>query len=434
MTHALSLGPIELGVATAATQIEGGDTETIWHRWASEPGGGAVDGSSPTVACDHWNRVAEDTALMASLGIRHYRLGLEWARIEPSPGRFDRSAIEHYREELSGLRAAGITPLVTLHHFNDPVWFSDLGGFLGAHGLDHFLDYVEHVGRALGDLASEWITINEPNVFAMAGYYEGNWPPGHRSIGKFLAIQAEFARAHIHAYRLLHELNPLAKVGFAQHLRYFDPLDETSRFDRASAKLTQHLFQDAGTAAAITGHFRAPLVRPADIRRGRYADFLGINYYTGSLIHGIGYQTRAGVPINDLGWEISAAGLTRVLTDYHERFALPIYITENGTADRADAFRARYIYEHLRAAASVGVPVQRYYHWTFIDNWEWAEGQTGRFGLVELDFDTQQRTVRESGRFYADIIANDGVTEAAYQRWVEPQNYPRCAAWPSGDA
>lgn len=424
MTHAFSLGGIELGVATAATQIEGGHASTIWHRWAAAAGGGAVDGSSPSVACDHWNRVDQDTALLASLGVRHYRLGLEWARIEPNPGEFDSVALQHYRDELSGLRAAGITPLVTLHHFNDPVWYSDEGGFLGSKALEYFIDYVEYVARGLGDLVSEWITINEPNVFALSSYYEGNWPPGHRSIPKFLRIQTQLARAHIHAYRLLHELIPNARVGFAQHLRYFDPLDPTSRFDRASAKLLQHLFQDAGTTASVTGHFPAPLVRPADVQRGHYADFLGINYYTGSVIRGLGYQTRAGVPINDLGWEIAPAGLTRVLTDYHARFGLPIYITENGTADRRDAFRARYLYEHLRAAASAGVPVERYYHWTFIDNWEWAEGQTGRFGLVALDFDTQQRTVRESGRFYADIIANGGVTEDAYQRWVADQNYP----------
>lgn len=424
MTHAFDLGGIELGVATSATQIEGGDAPTIWHRWAADPDGGAVDRSSPAVACDHWNRVEADTELMASLGIRHYRLGLEWARIEPRPGEFDSLAMQHYRAELQGLLDAGITPLVTLHHFNDPIWFSDKGGFLGPDALEYFCDYVEHVALELGDLVSEWITINEPNVFALSSYYEGTWPPAHRSIPHFLRIQTQLARAHIHAYQQLHQHIPGARVGFAQHLRYFDPLDPASRLDQASARLTQHLFQDAGTTASITGHFQAPLLRPAEIRRGQYADFLGVNYYTGSLIHGLEYQTRQGVPTNDLGWEISPPGLQRVLREYHERFGLPIYITENGTADRADAFRSRFIYDHLQAAATAGVPVERYYHWTFIDNWEWAEGQTGRFGLVGLDFDTQQRTVRPSGEFYADIIAKGGVTEDAYQRWVAAQSYP----------
>lgn len=425
MAHGFDLGTLELGVATSATQIEGGEAPTIWHRWAAEPGDGAIDGSSPTVACDHWNRVAADTELMASLGIRHYRLGIEWARLEPRPGSFDADAIAHYRDELAGLRAAGIAPLVTLHHFNDPIWFADAGGFLGADAMSYFCNYVERIADALGDLTDEWITINEPNVFALSGYYEGNWPPGHRSISDFLRIQTAFARAHIHAYQLLHRLIPGARVGFAQHLRYFHPVDPNSGFDRASARLMRHLFQDAGTTAAMTGHFQAPLLRPPDIRRGRYADFLGVNYYTGSQISGLAYRTAPAVPVNDLGWEISPAGLVEVLRRYHQRFQLPIYLTENGTADRADAFRARYLYDHLRAAATSGLPIERYYHWTFIDNWEWAEGETGRFSLVELDFGTQQRTVRPSGHFFADVIANGRVTEDAYQRWVAPQGYPR---------
>lgn len=384
-----------------------------------------MDGSSPAVACDHWNRVEEDTALLASLGIRHYRLGLEWARIEPRPGEFDHDAIAHYRRELTGLRAVGITPLVTLHHFNDPIWFSDSGGFLGPEAMHEFTRYVRHAATSLGDLVNEWITINEPNVFALTSYFDGSWPPGHRSVTEFLRVQTALARAHIHAYIHLHRLVPHARVGFAQHLRFFDPVNPANPLDRLSAGVTKHLFQDAGTTASLAGRFQAPLVRPREIGPGRYADFLGVNYYSGSLIRGIDYRTAEGVPVNDLGWEISPQGFERVLGEYHRRYRLPIYVTENGTADRSDSFRSRYIYDHLRAAATSGLPIERYYHWTFIDNWEWAEGQTGRFGVVELDFATQERTIRESGRFLADIVAKRGVTEASYERWVAPQTYPR---------
>lgn len=424
MTHAFGLNGVELGVATAATQIEGGDADTIWHRWAEDPAAGAVDRSSPAVASGHWDRVREDTALMASLGIRHYRLGLEWARIEPRPGVFDGDAIAHYRDELSALRTAGITPLVTLHHFNDPGWFSEQGGFLAPDGGRTFLRYARHAVEQLSDLVDEWITINEPNVFAVSSYLWGIWPPAHTSLLDALRIQQNFARAHIHAYRLIHTFQPYAKVGFAQHLRAFDPLDPRNPLDRASARAVAHLFQGAGTTASVTGRFPLPLVRPRGIRPGRYADFLGINFYSRGLVRGISDRTAAAVPVNDLGWEISAESFARMLSEYHRRFRLPIYVTENGTADRADAFRSRYLYEHLRAMTEAGVPVERYYHWTFTDNWEWAEGETGRFGLVEVDFRTQERTVRESGHFYADIIANDGVTEEAYQRWVAPQEYP----------
>lgn len=425
MTNAFSLNGVELGVATSATQIEGGQADTIWHQWASDPGAGAVDGSTPAVASGHWERVPEDTALMASLGIRHYRLGLEWARIEPRQGVFDATAIAHYRGELEGLRNAGITPLVTLHHFNDPVWFSELGGFLAPDGGRHFLRYARHVVEQLGDLVDEWITINEPNVFAISSYMWGIWPPAHTSIADALRIQGNFARTHIHTYRLLHTFQPHAKVGFAQHLRVFDPLDPANPADLVAARAVEHLFQGAGTTASVTGRFPLPLVRPRGIRPGKYADFLGINYYTRSLIRGISDHTAEAVPVNDLGWEITADGFAQTLREYYGRFNLPIYVTENGTADREDAFRSRYLYEHLRAMVDSGVPVERYYHWTFTDNWEWAEGETGRFGLVDVDFRTQERTVRESGRFYADIIENGGVTEEAYSRWVAGQEYPR---------
>lgn len=426
MTHAFALPDgLGLGVATSATQIEGGDAATIWHRWADGPDTGAIDGSTPRVACDHWNRVEDDTALMASLGIRHYRLGLEWARIEPRPGVFDADAIAHYRRELTALRAAGISPLVTLHHFNDPVWFSDAGGFLGEDAMPSFLRYVRHVVRELGDLAHEWITINEPNVFAVGGYYEGNWPPSRRSMPDAIRIQGAFARAHIHAFQHIHRLQPHARVGFAQHLAEFAPRAEGNPVDRASATTIEHLFQGMGTQAALTGVFPLPLVAPREIRPGTYADFLGINFYSRHLVRGLGYRMASGVPVNDLGWEITPEAFVRTLRRYHERFDLPIYVTENGTADAADAFRPRFIYEHLKALVESGLPVERYYHWTFTDNWEWAEGETGRFGLVALDFETQTRVVRESGRFYADIIANGGVTEDAYERWVAGVEYPQ---------
>lgn len=419
--NALSLESVELGVATAATHIEGGDVGTIWHRWAAS--GAAVDHSTPAVGCDHWNRIADDTALMASLGIRHYRLGLEWARIEPAPNTFDEAAIARYREELEGLRAAGIAPLVTLHHFNDPIWFSDAGGFLGADATATFLRYVKRAVLEFGDLVNEWITVNEPDVFALNGYYRGSWPPGRKSLRDYLRVQAGFAHAHVKAYELIHAMHPDARVGFAQHLRVFDPLDVRNPLDHASATAVAHAFQGAGTMAACRGRFMLPFVQPSDVRPGKYHDFLGVNYYSRSMMHGTTEHVAPRVPVTDLGWEIYPEGLTRVLTEYHERFGGPIYITENGAADADDSFRCRFIYDHLAEVVRSGLPVERYYHWTFMDNWEWHEGQTTRFGLVANDFRTQERTVRESARFYADVIANRGVTEEAYQRWVAPQMY-----------
>ena len=411
-----------LGVATAATQIEGGHADTTWHRWAAEPGR-IADHSTPARAADHWNRVAQDTALLGELGVKHYRMGLEWARLEPRPGEFDAAAFAHYRAELQGLRAAGIEPLVTLHHFNNPGWFEEIGGFTHHHALTVFDRYVAAVLENLGDLVDEWITINEPNIYAVKGFIEGVWPPGHRSPGQAVAVMQAMATAHIRSYGAIHRANPNARVGVANHLRVFAPAVSWNPLDRLGARAGEYLFQTAVVRAMSVGRFLAPFVQPDEVDPGRYYDFQGINYYSRSAIRNFADTTARKASVNDLGWEIRPQGLVEVARWVHTAYPEPIYVTENGTADRDDAFRSRFIYDHLRAVADSAVPVERYYHWTFTDNWEWAEGETGRFGLVELDFETQERRPRASAHFYADVIANGGVTEEAYRRWVAPQNY-----------
>jgi beta-glucosidase len=411
-----------LGVATAATQIEGGDLDTNWQRWAAS--GGIADGSSPARATDHWNRVAADTDLLTELGIRHYRMGLEWARLEPSPGRFDADAFAHYRDELARLRAAGITPLVTLHHFTTPGWFVDTGGWLGPGAVSVFLRFVDAVVRELGDQVGEWITINEPNVQATQGHLYGVWPPGERSYRGALAALRVLVEAHLRAYLLIHDLQPDAKVAVAHHLRAFGPSRPRNPIDRIATLASRRVFQDAVVRATSTGTSSWPVRVPRDLRPGRYADFLAINYYSRTTIRGLQQGVAQGVQVNDLGWEILPSGLIEVAEWVHARFPGPIWITENGTCDATDAFRARYIYEHLAQVADSDLPIERYYHWCFVDNWEWAEGEAARFGLVHLDFETQARTVKESGRFYADVIANAGVTAAAHARWVAGEQYP----------
>ncbi len=411
-----------LGVATAATQIEGGHADTNWHRWADA--GGIHDGSSPVRAADHWNRVPQDTALLVELGIRHYRMGVEWARLEPSPGRFDAGAFAHYRDELTRLREAGITPLVTLHHFSLPGWFADAGGWLSPAAVRTFLRLVEKVVRELGDLVDEWITINEINVQAVKGSLYGEWPPGERSFPHTMAVMLALLEAHIRAYQLIHQLQPEARVAPAHHLRVFRPRQRRNPVHALSAVATRHLFQGAVVRAAATGRFVAPLRAPRGVRPGRYTDFHAINYYTRNTVRGIGDEMASGVPVNDLGWEVYPAGLVELAAWVQTVCPAPVWITENGTADADDTFRSRYLYEHLRAIATSPLPIERYYHWCFTDNWEWAEGESARFGLVHLDFDTQERTIRESGRFYADIIARSGVTADAYDRWVAGQQYP----------
>ena len=424
--HTFSLDRCELGVATAATQIEGGHAATNWHRWAEQPGR-IKDGSGPWRANEHWNRVAPDQTLLRELNVQHYRMGIEWARVEPRPGEFDDAAIEHYRNELGGLVDAGIKPLVTLHHFNNPVWFEDDGGFLRRESTGVFQRYVQRMVGALDDLCDEWITINEPNIYATHAYYFGLWPPGERSLQTLTHVYTNLAAAHIDAYRLIHELQPGARVGVAQHLRVFRPRIAWHPGHWASAQMMEWLFQRVITRAMCKGRFLAPLRQPPGVHPGVYYDFHGINYYSRSTVSRLADGVGADVAINDLGWEIYPKGLIEVGRWLHETHPGPLYVTENGTANSDDGFRSRFIHEQLAEIASSDLPIERYYHWSFIDNWEWLEGESARFGLIRLDYETQERTMRESGRFFSEIAANRGVTEEMYQRYVAHQIYSRNA-------
>lgn len=414
-----------LGTATASLQIEGGDTNNSWYRWAEA--GHVHDGSHSLVACDHWNRVEQDVKLIASLGGNAYRLSLEWSRIEPEEGRWDLAALDHYRRELELLRSVGVRPVVTLHHFSNPLWFEDDDAWMNDRAPERFRRYARRAVEYLGDLVSDWITINEPNVYLILGYAYGLWPPGERSVRRVLRGARNMVRAHALAYLDIHERSAATgrgepRVGVAHHLRVFDP--EHGLLDRMSAALLRRMSQEIFVEAMTTGRSLAPLGRldlPAERGpRSRLADFLGINYYTRDTVRftpapGQLFAERfvpEGAPVNDLGWEIYPAGLFRVLTEYWERYRLPLIVTENGTCDRQDAFRPRYLAEHLAQAVrarEAGADVRGYLHWSLMDNFEWVEGVSARFGLYKVDYGTQRRTLRRSGALFADIARRGGL-------------------------
>jgi beta-glucosidase len=414
-----------LGTATSSLQIEGGDRNNNWYRWCEQKK--IKDGSSCVVADDHWNLYHSDIALLKELHNDTYRMGLEWSRIEPEPGKFDGEALTHYRDELTGLIKNGIQPLVTLHHFSHPLWIEDMGGWENPIVVDYFAKYTRQVVESLGDLVEAWITINEPNVFTTYGYLQGLWPPGKQNMAASFRVLKNMIQAHIVSYQLIHRIRAEKNfpgetmVGVSHHLRVFDPVGDKP-LNRLSAKLIRYFFQDIIVAGMATGKLKFPLGTGGyPFGKGRYQDFLGINYYTRDMVR---FQwnsammfsqlsLKAGALTNDLGWEIYPDGLYRLCKHYYGKYQLPIFITENGICDQNDNRRVQFIYDHLRAVSKLiqeGVPVQRYYHWSFIDNFEWLEGENARFGLVSNDFRTQTRTVRQSGRFFAELCQNKAVT------------------------
>lgn len=415
-----------LGVSSAAAQIEGGEVGSNWNDWYHR--GYIKDGSDPAVADDHWNRWKEDCDLMAAMGMRSCRLGLEWARLVPERGKPSQEAIRHYREELSYLRDRDIRPLVTIHHFSNPMWFEEKGAFAKRENLEDFLDFVRLCGESFGDLVGDWITINEPNVYATNGYCFGLWPPGRKSYLQTFHVMENMAYCHIRAYGMLHEIRAGMGytdtfVGFANHVRAFDPKNPKNPLHRLLARLAEWLFQGALTLAMGTGRFRLPLRNRWRVKPGEYCDFNGVNYYTRSTVTGFADGVRENSPRNDLGWEIYPDGLPLVAQKLEKLLDRPIWVTENGTCDNQDSFRARYIYEHLKAMFRSGLPFERYYHWCFCDNFEWLEGESARFGLINVDYATQTRTIKRSGEFYADMIRSGGVTDEAYDTYVRGEVY-----------
>lgn len=394
-----------LGVASAATQIDGNCKNSNWYDWFKK--GHVKDGSNPDITTMHRKFLREDTELMASMGIRHYRFGLEWARLEPQEGVFSDEEFDKIREELLLLRENGISPLVTIHHFSNPLWFEEKGGFLCSDNLQIFLRLTEKVVEKLGDLVCEYVTINEPNVYAVSGYLDGDFPPGEKNLFKTLKVIKNMGICHRRAYDRIHALRGKmgysdTKVGFAHHMRAFAPYHANNPWYHLCANTSEYLFQ---------GQISKRYLRGTTKDRGSYADFLGLNYYSRTASKGFADSTFPGVPVNDLGWEIYPQGIVDCCTKLHKMMPnLSIYITENGTADNSDAFRTRFIYEHVKALCESGLPVTRYYHWCFVDNFEWIDGFTARFGIVNFNTETMERTVKGSGTFYQKMIENKGVT------------------------
>jgi beta-glucosidase len=409
------------GVATASHQNEGGNTNNQWWAWEHQPGR-IAEGHTSGVACNWWDSAEEDFDRAADMGLNALRLSVEWSRVEIAPGRIDTAALDRYRELLQGLTDRGMQPMVTLHHFTDPQWLTEKGGWLNPDAIQYFTRYVEQVVRALGDSARIWCTINEPNVYAALGYILGDFPPGETSLRPATVVLRHMIRAHAAAYRTIHRLQEDAEVGLAHNVRCFAPSRPKRFRDRLAATARDYYFNQLTVAAAWNGWWLPPLGLGPALAARRSLDWLGINYYSRERVAysgrdadvGLGEVVKAeGVEYldGDFG-EFYPEGLYRAVKRY-ARLGLPIYITEHGLPDDDDDQRPRAILHHLHhlwRAIQENIPVAGYYHWTLVDNFEWAEGWTMPFGLIELDPDTQKRTPRPSRDLYAGIARGNAIT------------------------
>jgi len=411
------------GAATAAHQVEGNNVNNDW--WAFEQRRGAIwHGDRSGLACNWWCNAEADFDLMAGMGHNTHRLSVEWSRIEPEEGTFDAAAIARYREMLTGLRRRGIEPMVTLFHFSSPRWLARQGGWCNPAAVGHFRRFVRHAVDQLGDLVKLWCTINEPNVYAALGYLLGMHAPGEKNPRHCFQVLSHQLQAHAAAYRVIKALDGSAQVGLVVNLVVFEPLDPASRISVRAAKLVDYVFHELTFRSVSDGKLRFPLsVSPVTHSPLiDSVDFWGANYYTRKRVSPQRQflQLTPGAEVSDSGQfgpygEIYPEGMCRVLKRV-AALGKPIYITESGLPDADDDQRPRYLLTHLaqvQRAIAEGVDVRGYYHWSFTDNFEWAEGWALRFGLIALDEKTQVRAPRRSAQLYTDIIRANAITSEA---------------------
>lgn len=424
------------GTATAAHQVEGHNPHNDWWDWEQQPGR-ITDGARSEVACDWWHRAEEDFDWAAALSQNSHRLSLAWSRLERREGEWDKTAATRYREMLAALRAHEMEPMVTLHHFTNPRWLAKDGGWTNRAVVERFVRFARRAVEEFGDLVTLWCTINEPAIYAFNTYLAATFPPGRASLGKAMRALRHMAHAHAAAYDAIHQVQPGAQVGLVKHQRVFAPANPLSALDNWVAGLRDYLLNRLYMVAAMEGRLQFPLGWGQRSRRlTNRMDFLGLNYYNRDTvafdIGAVGDFSAREVrspdrppDLPDWWGDPDPDGLYEFLKQF-AGYGLPIYVTENGWLDATDEQRPYHLLTHLAAvhrALAEGVPVKGYYHWSLVDNFEWAEGFGPRFGLIAVDFETQARTVRRSGQLYATICRAGAITPEVVARYV-PQLAP----------
>lgn len=418
-----------LGCATAAHQVEGG-IDNDWSRWVADHPEAIAGGGDAIVAIDHFRRYRADLEELGSMHHNAHRFSIEWARVEPQRGKFDRDALAHYADVVRTCRRNGMEPVVTLHHFTMPLWLAESGGFGAPDAPMRFARYAAACVEAFGDMVTWWVTINEPTVVAVLGHLEGVWPPGERSLRTTLAALRGLLRMHAAAARAIKTVSDqhqrTALVSIAHHERRLLPRDPSSAVDRTVSKVPDFLFNRWFLRSCIAGRMLRP-VGHGEVVPG-LADsltYLGLNHYTSESVSlDLGapgmlfarHEAVPGLPLSSAGWAIDAAGLRKALTDLWREFGLPIIVTENGVSDENDELRPAYLRDHIAAVADAieaGVDVRGYLYWTAWDNFEWAEGYTKRFGLFAVDRSTQERIAKPSAAVFAEICRTHQVPEDA---------------------
>ncbi len=432
------------GAATAAYQVEGspladGAGPSHWHRFTHTPGR-VANGDTGDVACDFYRRWESDVELMRELGLQAFRMSVAWGRVFPEgTGRVNVKGLDFYARLVDRLLERGITPSVTLYHWDLPAALDDRGGWLNPDIAHWFTDYAQTLFRALGDRVPLWSTLNEPWVIADAGYLHGVHAPGHASPWEAPRASHNLLRAHAAAVRAYRAGGWPHRIGLVVNLEPKYPASEAAA-DLAATRRSDAYMNRQYTDPVFLGRYPDempelygeawPRWDPAEVAAlEEPIDFLGVNYYTRGIMRDEPSQPveravrvrHPGHPVTELGWEVYPEAFYQLLTGLKARYGdVPLYITENGaafydppsTVDLVpDGLRIAYLTSHLRAvreAMRAGVDVRGYFVWSLFDNLEWSAGYAKRFGIVHVDFATQVRTPKASAAFYREVIRTRG--------------------------
>ena len=401
------------GTATSAHQVEGGNANNDWWLWEKQSGR-ISDATRSGNACEWWKgRWNEDFERASSGGQNAHRLSVEWSRIEPTPGVWDEEALLHYREMIKGAKKRGLKSMLTLHHFTNPAWAAELGGWTNAEMVVYFERYVRKVASSLIDLVDHWITINEPNTYLYNAHIRGTFPPANVESTQAIQAAQHLALGHAAAYHALHEMQAEASVGLAHHYRDLQSTRGASALGRWFANSRSKRFNELFPTLLRDGQFRLLGKRIALQKVKRTQDFFGLSYFSTALdLSNPKESFNMGFPEPGIVARNEIAGIWRALA-FAQAFKLPIFITADGVDDVSDELRRATLAKNLRhvwKAANFNWKLRGYFHWSLVDHFSWQHGWSKRFGLWALDPETQKRKKRPSADFYADICRSNSLT------------------------
>ncbi len=420
------------GTSLSSHQAEGGN-ENSWTRW--ERAGKIKSGEQSGSATDHWNLYEEDFKNLKWLNGNTHRFSVEWSRLMPKKNVWDKEAAGQYKRMLSHLRSLNIRPVICLFHFTLPVWVADQGGFENPTTITDFVHFAESVHAEFGDLVSDWITINEPLVYALGGYAAGLTPPGIKDFKRMMQVTINLLRSHGRAYHAIKNQDGNARISFAQHLRGFSPKNVFSLSDWVGARTADLVFNWSWYETILSGKIKiyAPGIFSAEEECPECLgamDFLAINYYghdyvSFNMFSKDKFSVTSSVKKfqkSDMGWDIVPQGLNKILKKIKKKNlgGFPILISENGIADAKDSMRSEFIYNHLftflQVCNSLDLNPMGYLYWSLIDNFEWIDGYYPRFGLFEVDYTTMKRTPRPSAYYFKEM----GEKKAVFPPLIKP--------------